>query len=128
VHDDLKTKYCYSKTVTQILYFRYGVSDYAAAALANGLLKDFGLISDTDRFEVIDPSKISREKRRVGEASIKEREDDVYSFKCIGLDSKRDADVPVVLQVEEGGEARPFKTSTSVDNLTFTIESGKLFH
>ncbi len=79
VHDDLKTKYCYSKTVTQILYFRYGVSDYAAAALANGLLKDFGLISDTDRFEVIDPSKISREKRRVGEASIKEREDDVYS-------------------------------------------------
>jgi len=38
--------------------FRFGVSDYAAAALANGLLKDYGLITPEDRTDVLYPSKI----------------------------------------------------------------------
>lgn len=107
-----------------LIRFRYGVSDYAAAALANGLLKDFGLITISDRVEVIDPSKISREKRRIGTASVTEREEDICHLQCIGLDSKRDANVPVILQTQEGEDVRIFKTKATVDHLTFTVESG----
>ena len=109
-----------------LICFRYGISDYGAAALANALLKDFDLITNSDRAEVIDPSKISREKRRIGVASVAEREDDILHLKCIGLDSKRDADVPVILQSQEGENVRIFKTKATVDHLTFTVESGKV--
>lgn len=73
---------------------------------------------------MIDPSKISREKRRIGAASLAEREQDIFQLQCIGLDSKKDANVPVVLQEEVGEEVRVFKTKATVDHLTFTIESG----
>jgi hypothetical protein len=108
-------------------YYRYGVSDYAAAALANGLLKDFGIITPTDRVEVLDPSKISREKRRISAASICERSPELTELKCIGLDSKRDANALVIQRVQEGEEIRAYKTSTTLDNLSFTVESGRFF-
>jgi hypothetical protein len=73
----------------------------------------------------MDPSKISREKRRVGASSITERVQDILKLECIGLDSKKDANVPVVLQEQDAdGETRVFKTKASVDHLTFTVESG----
>jgi len=118
-------QFCQPFIMYLLIRFRYGVSDYAAAALANGLLKDFGLITNSDRVEVIDPSKISREKRRIGIASIAEREEDTHRLHCIGLDSKRDANVPVILQSEEGEAVRIFKTKATVDHLTFTAESGE---
>jgi hypothetical protein len=52
----------------------------------------------------MDPSKISREKRRVGASSITERVQDILKLECIGLDSKKDANVPVVLQEQDGPE------------------------
>ena len=87
-------------------------------------MKDFGIISNTNRVEVIDPSKISREKRRIGAASVTEREEELLQLECIGLDSKRDANVPVILQVEEEGVVKVFKTKANVDHITFTAESG----
>jgi len=47
-------QFCQPFIMYLLIRFRYGVSDYAAAALANGLLKDFGLITNSDRVEVID--------------------------------------------------------------------------
>ena len=112
-----------------LICFRYGLSDYAAAALANALLKDFGIITATDRVDVLDPSKISREKKKIGAAAIVEREPDIYQLECIGLDSKRDSDVPVILKIQEGEEIRDFKTRATVEHLTFTVESGTVpFH
>jgi hypothetical protein len=84
------------------MFFRFGVSDYAAAALANALLKDFGHITADNRIDVIDPSKISREKRRISTASLTERQADVRGLKCIGLDSKRDAESLVIETFTEG--------------------------
>jgi hypothetical protein len=84
------------------LFGRFGVSDYAAAALANGLLKDYGHITDDNRINVIDPSKISREKRRISTASLNERKTEVTGLRCIGLDSKRDADSLVIETFSEG--------------------------
>jgi hypothetical protein len=104
--------------------FRYGVSDYAAAALANGLLKDFGIITDTDRVDVLYPSKISREKRRISQDALGERETEILQLQGIGLDSKRDADSLVIETVTEGDKITAFKTKAVVDHLTFTSESG----
>jgi len=104
--------------------FRYGVSDYAAAALANGLLKDYGHITDDDRIDVLYPSKISREKRRISEGTLAEREVEILQLQCIGLDSKRDADSLVIETVTEGDKITAFKTKAVVDHLTFTCESG----
>jgi hypothetical protein len=110
---------------TLLLYFlRYGVSDYAAAAIANGLLKDYGYITEEDRHHVIDPSKIAREKRRIGMSSLGERRAGVFNVKCIGLDSKRDADSLVIQLHEEDGVTTAYKTKATVDHITFTVESG----
>jgi len=87
-------------------------------------LKDFGLITNTERSEVIDPSKISREKKRIGATSIIEREEDILHLECIGLDSKRDTNVSVILQKQEEGVVKVFKTKATVDHITFTAESG----
>ena len=87
-------------------------------------MKDFGLITNTERSEVIDPSKISREKKRIGATSIIEREEDILHLECIGLDSKRDTNVPVILQKQEEGVVKVFKTKATVDHITFTAESG----
>jgi hypothetical protein len=96
----------------------------AAAALANGLLKDLSFIDENDRTDVLDASKIMREKARICAGNIDERAPDLTGLKCIGLDSKRDSNVPQLQEVIENGVMRVFKTSSTVDNLTFTVESG----
>jgi hypothetical protein len=100
----------------------------AAAALANGLLKDLGFIDEKDRVDVIDASKIMREKARICASNIQERSPDLSGLTCIGLDSKRDSNVPQLQEVHEDGGVKVFKTKTTVDNLTFTVESGNLFY
>jgi hypothetical protein len=57
-------------------------------------------------------------------ASISERSPDLKDLKCLGLDSKRDTDALVIQQVQEGEEMRAYKTAATIDNLTFTVESG----
>jgi hypothetical protein len=107
---------------------RYGISDRAAAALANGLLTDFGLISDHDKAEVIDAKKVQREKRRICGQTLEQRDGDIEALTCIGLDSKKDTHVPIIetRTSDEDGTTLAFKTTGSIHNLTFTIESGKI--
>jgi hypothetical protein len=73
---------------------------------------------------VLDPSKISREKRRISSASLSQRNEDLSNIRCIGLDSKRDAGSLVIETRTEGGKTTAFKTKATVDHLTFTTESG----
>jgi hypothetical protein len=87
-------------------------------------LKDFGLITADNRIDVLDPSKISREKRRISSASLSQRNEDLSNIMCIGLDSKRDAGSLVIETRTEGGKTTAFKTKATVDHLTFTTESG----
>jgi hypothetical protein len=105
--------------------FRYDLSDACAAALANGLLKDFNIISETDRDEVIDTFKVQREKQRMCAEKIAERSPDLQNLTCIGLDSKKDSRALLINTVGEGDDMRVFKSSGTVDNLTFTVESGQ---
>ena len=53
----------------------------AAAAIINGVLKDHGIITENDRHEVVDSSKIGREKKRVSKAVKEEREEHVQNLR-----------------------------------------------
>ena len=75
---------------TIFLILRYQISDMAAAALANGLLKDFGIITRNDKEEVIDSNKVMREKKRVSGGAVQVHDTNVQSLLCIGLDGKKD--------------------------------------
>ena len=54
------------------------------------MLKDHGIITRTDRLEVIDASKIKREKKRICKSVVEERDEQVQNITCIGLDGKQD--------------------------------------
>lgn len=43
---------------------RYGISDRSAAAIATAVLEDYDIVTANDSFNVIDPSKIRRERKR----------------------------------------------------------------
>lgn len=79
------------------MYFRYNVSDRAAAALATAILEDYGIITATNKAEVVDKCKIRREKARVGTLNLAERDADVQNLTCIGFDSKKDQKVFIVI-------------------------------
>jgi hypothetical protein len=112
--------------LTNNLYYRHGISNMAAAAIGNGLLKDLGFIDENDHIDVLDASKIMRDKARICAENIDDRAPDLTGLTCIGLDSKRDSNVPQLQEVIENGVMRVFKTLSTVDNLTFTVESGNV--
>lgn len=108
-------------------HFRFGVSHRAAAALASGLLKDLGIISDEDKTEVIDPAKIQREVKRVCAEAVGARDSELNGITCIGLDGKRDSNVVTFKDITNSdGSTTLFRTTATVEHITFTAESGKL--
>lgn len=76
-------------------YYRFGVSDRCAAAMGTAILRDYDIITDTNKDEVVDKCKIRREKARIGTLLLDERDAAVQNLTCIGFDSKKDQKVPV---------------------------------
>jgi hypothetical protein len=74
-------------------FFRYGLSDRCAAAIGTALLKDYGIVTDGDRSQVISRTKVHLEKKRLSKLAIESRIPDVVGLTCIGFDSKNDAKV-----------------------------------
>nr|XP_047140010.1 uncharacterized protein LOC105846137 [Hydra vulgaris] len=110
----------YPKFALEVI--RYGILDEAAAAVANALLQDIGYLHLND---VIDPSKMKREKERVCfNASFEQSK--VSNIKAIVLDSKCNKNSLVYEQRDIDGEIKLCKSTSTVDHLTFTIESGEL--
>jgi len=72
---------------------RFGITDRAGAALANALMWDQGVVTETDKSELVDRNKIRREKARVGTLLLAERDAHVQNLTCIGFDSKKDQKV-----------------------------------
>jgi hypothetical protein len=103
---------------------RYEVADEAAAALANALLLDLGILTADNSPITIDPKKIQREKARVCSDVSKIAEQTHQSVHCIGVDSKRDKGSLVFEEFEEEGKKCLRRTTATVDHLTFTVESG----
>ena len=51
---------------------RYGISDRAGAAIANAVLQDYGIIAKHNPRDVIDRSKLRRERERLGKIAEEE--------------------------------------------------------
>ena len=93
-----------------------------AAALCNAILTDFGLITPTKTFEVVDAAKIRREKNRIGSKEVTSR--GITNLECIGTDGKRDKDSRVLIT---GIDGLLHRRSTTVEHISYTIESGNIF-
>ena len=106
---------------------RYQISDRAAAALATGLLKDLGKISDTDKSLVLDRYKVRRDRKsRQKERKKKKKEESSGGIKCIGFDGKKDKNTKVLEEVEINGNIMMKQASKSEEHIVFVEEpSGK---
>ena len=60
------------------LAFRYGVSNYADAAIASATLVDYGIITKVNTSQSIEPQKLGDERRRCRE---ERREGDLGNLK-----------------------------------------------
>ena len=70
---------------------RFQISDRAAAAIANSVMQDLGLITDDDKTYVIDRSKLRRERERC-RAVFREKEHENFKLvNAIYFDGRKDA-------------------------------------
>ena len=70
---------------------RYQLSDRAAAAIANSILMDVGIITEDDKTCVIDRSKVRREKEKCRQEIQKKEQQDFRFVNAIYFDGRKDA-------------------------------------
>ncbi|XP_065681321.1 uncharacterized protein LOC136094960 [Hydra vulgaris] len=102
---------------------RYDVSSRAAAALANALLLDYGIIKHGDSNQVVDRSKIEREKKKVMSKYGNQHDNNLSNLVCLGVDGKDDKNVLQFKDVVENGETRLSRVTEKEYHLTFTNEN-----
>ena len=105
---------------------RFQISDRAAAAIANSVMQDLGLITDDDKTYVIDRSKLQRERERC-RAEIRKKEQENFKLvNAIYFDGRKDA-----IQVTMQGPNDKFYRSVQLeDHYTMVGQPGEyyLFH
>ena len=70
---------------------RYQLSDRAAAAVANSVLVDVGLVTEDDKTRIIDRSKLRRERERCRN-EIRSEEQEIFELvNAVYLDGRKDA-------------------------------------
>ena len=70
---------------------RYDVSDRAGAAIASATLKAFGIISEADKTNVVDRSKLRRERQKYRE-ELRQNEAELFDIvESIFIDGRKDA-------------------------------------
>ena len=106
----------YKYQVQCFLLIRYKISDEAAAALANALLRDFQIITDNLNHEFQDDAKVQREKVRVGNHEVKERGE--VKLKCIGTDGKKVKKAKAIKVNEINGEKFISRMTDTIDLYT----------
>ena len=74
---------------------RYQVSDRVAAAIASAVLKYYDIITDMDSSQVIDRSKIRRERAKYRKAIQKKEEEHFENVNSLYFDGKKDATLMV---------------------------------
>ena len=106
---------------------RYQVSDRAAAALATGLLKDLGFVSDSDQRLVVDRYKVKRERRkRQADRKRKRKEETLGGIKGLGFDGKKDKNTKVLDEIEVDGKMIVKQAVKTEEHISFVEEpSGK---
>ena len=79
--------------------FHTGVSERNAAIIANAILEDFGLITPEDSSNVIDKSKVRREKQKVGRNLKKNPA--ASTLKSLYFDGRKDS---VTIEIKNNGK------------------------
>ena len=70
---------------------RYQLSDRAAAAVANSVLVDVGLVTEDDKTRIIDRSKLRRERERCRNEIRSEEQENFGLVNAVYLDGRKDA-------------------------------------
>ena len=70
---------------------RYNSHDREACAIASGVLKDYGIITDGDKSQVIDRSKLRRERDKQQKLIQKQEKDNCKYVNALYFDGKKDA-------------------------------------
>ena len=77
---------------------RFDISDRAAATIATATLKAFGIVTDTNKTNVMDRSKLRREKQKYREEIQKDEELQFGAVDGIYIDGRKDATIISVRQ------------------------------
>ena len=100
----------------------YQLSDRAAAAIANSVLVDVGLVTDDDRSYVIDRSKLRRERDRCRE-DIREKEQHNFEFvNALYFDGRKDA-----TQIAQGPNNKHYRSVQLEEHYTVVGEPGAYY-
>ena len=102
---------------------RYQLSDRAAAAIANSVLVDVGLVTDDDRSYVIDRSKLRRERDRCRE-DIREKEQHNFEYvNALYFGGRKDA----TQMVAQGPNNKHYRSVQLEEHYTVVGEPGAYY-
>ena len=102
---------------------RYQIPDRAAAALATGLLRDIGKITETVTSLVVDKNKIRRARKIRQEKQIVMRFNDTYgAINCLGFDGKKDKNTKVLVDSNVDGKITTKQDSITEEHSVFVNE------
>ena len=76
---------------------RFGIFDRAGAAVATATLKAFGIVTDTNKTNVIDRSKLRRERQKYRQQIQKDEELQFGAVDGIYIDGRKDATIISVI-------------------------------
>lgn len=100
---------------------RAGVSDRAGALIASAVLKDVGIIDESDQTMVVDKSKVRRERKssRIAAKEKRNRKRDVFG---LYFDGRKDKTL-----VNEEREGSYYRTTKTEEHLSFVEEPGSAY-
>lgn len=98
---------------------RHGVSDRAAAAVASAVLKDIGAVKKEDMSGVIDRSKIRRERHKMRQSLLMDRE---LQLTSLYFDGRKDK---TLIQEKKG--AKYYKRTVTEEHITLVTEPGSAY-
>ena len=91
--DSVKPQSCQQRrrlTTTARASERYGISDRAAADIASSVLADYGIVTTDDKSEVIDRSKLRRERKKLRLELSTEAANSMTSLRGVYFDGRKD--------------------------------------
>jgi hypothetical protein len=104
---------------------RFQISDRAAAALATGLLRDLGIVTDSDKTKVVDRYKIRRaRKKRQVVKKRRRKEETSGEVRCLGFDGKKDKHTKVLREIVVDGKAVTKQATATEEHIVFVDEPG----
>ena len=102
---------------------RYQLSDRAAAAVANSVLMDVGLVTEDDKTRIIDRSKLQRERERCRNEIRSEEQQNFGLVNAVYLDGRKDA----TQIVAQGPNEKHYRSVQLEEHYTVVGEPGSYY-